>query len=291
MIDTWSDNREIERGRDMIRRSPLVLAVAIAITVLGPSLTAGAQEPWPNSMAALGNSITRGYNSGPLPYQDNPSYSWSTGTNANVRSHYLRILDANPAIAGKNFNDARSGAKMADLAGQAAVANGQQVDYITILMGGNDVCASSEAAMTPIATFRAEFETATSDLAGGSPNAKIYVVSIPDVYNLGVILHNDPSARFVWSFFRICQSLLARPNSTAQAEVDRRARVRQRNIDYNQQLQDVCGAFATCRYDGGVAFNTKFVTSDVSTRDYFHPSAAGQAKLAAVSWGAGYWGP
>ena len=26
--------------------------------------------------------------------------------------------------------------------------------------------------------------------------------------------------------------------------------------------------------------------SDVTTRDYFHPSVSGQAKLAAVTWGA-----
>ena len=91
-------------------------------------------------------------------------------------------------------------------------------------------------------------------------------------------------------FFRICQSLLARPNSMEQEDVDRRARVRQRNIDFNQQLQEVCATFTTCRYDGGAVFSTPFSTSDVSTRDYFHPSAAGQAKLASVSWAAGYWG-
>ena len=275
----------------MIRRSPFVAAVALALTLIGPALDANAQEHLPNSMAALGNSITRGYNSGPLPYQDNPTYSWSTGTNPNVRSHYLRILEAKPAIAGKNFNDARSGAKMADLAGQAAVANAQRVDYITILIGGNDVCASSESAMTPVATFRDQFQTAMNELAAGSPKAKVYVVSIPDVYHLWEILHPDPAARFVWSFFRICQSLLARPNSTDQADVDRRARVRQRNIDYNQQLQEVCATVTNCRYDDGAVFSTAFAVSDVSTRDYFHPSAAGQAKLAAVSWAAGYWGP
>ena len=275
----------------MIRRSTLLLAITIAIVLIGPSLTADAQVPLPGSMAAMGNSITRGFNSGPLPYQDNPTYSWSTGSNAIVRSHYLRILDVNQAIAGKNFNNARSGAKMADLAGQVAVTNRQQVDYVTILMGGNDVCASSESAMTPVSAFRAQFQTAMNDLAAGSPNARVYVVSIPDVYNLWMILHNNPSARFMWSFFRICQSMLARPASTAQADVDRRARVRQRNIDFNQQLQEVCATFSNCRYDGGAVFNTKFVTSDVSTRDYFHPSAAGQAKLAEVSWRAGYWGP
>ena len=30
---------------------------------------------------------------------------------------------------------------------------------------------------------------------------------------------------------------------------------------------------------------------DISTRDYFHPSLAGQTKLASVSWAAGYWRP
>jgi hypothetical protein len=35
-----------------------------------------------------------------------------------------------------------------------------------------------------------------------------------------------------------------------------------------------------------VAYNTAFVRSDVSTIDYFHPSVSGQAKLAAVTWGA-----
>lgn len=39
-----------------------------------------------------------------------------------------------------------------------------------------------------------------------------------------------------------------------------------------------------------VAFGTPFEASDVSTRDYFHPSAAGQAKLADVSFAHGYWG-
>jgi hypothetical protein len=34
-----------------------------------------------------------------------------------------------------------------------------------------------------------------------------------------------------------------------------------------------------------------FLTSDVSTRDYLHPSLAGQRKLAAATWSAGYWGP
>ena len=146
-------------------------------------------------MSALATR-SRGFNSGPLAYQDNPTHSWSTGTNANVRSHYLRILEANPAILGKNFNDARSGAKMADLAGQAAVANTQQVDYVTILMGGNDVCASSESAMTPVATFR--LSPGCDERPGRlSPNAKVYVVSIPESTTCGSSCTRVPP-RLVW---------------------------------------------------------------------------------------------
>ncbi len=38
-----------------------------------------------------------------------------------------------------------------------------------------------------------------------------------------------------------------------------------------------------CHFDGYAIFETPFQTGDVNTRDYFHLSLAGQAKLAAVS--------
>lgn len=68
--------------------------------------------------------------------------------------------------------------------------------------------------------------------------------------------------------------------------------MRQRNVDFNTQLKMICEQEfrANCRYDQNAAFNTKFTAADVSTRDYFHPSVAGQIKVAAVTWAAGYWG-
>jgi PKD repeat protein len=124
-------------------------------------------------------------------------------------------------------------------------------------------------------------------LTTGSPATNVYVVSIPDVYQLWSLFHNNWWARFIWSAGGVCQSLLANPTSTQTVDVQRRAAVRQRNIDYNTQLQQVCVLFARCRFDGNAAFNTQFTTSDVSG-DYFHPSIAGQAKLASVTWTAGY---
>jgi hypothetical protein len=134
--------------------------------------------------------------------------------------------------------------------------------------------------------FRTQFNTAMTTLTTGLPGARIYVVSIPDVYRLWEVYRTSFTAWLVWSSARICQSLLANPWSYAPADVARRARVRERNIAYNTQLAEVCAAYATCRFDGNAVFNTPFARSDVSTRDYFHPSLAGQAKLAAVSWDA-----
>jgi lysophospholipase L1-like esterase len=239
-------------------------------------------------MASTGDSITRAFNTCAFPFIDCPSNSWSTGTSTAVNSHYRRILAANPAISGRNHNDAVSGAEMSELQAQAQRAVGQGVEYVTILMGANDACASSESGMTPVATYRAQFAGAMATLAAGLPSARIYLVSVPDLYRLWQIYHDSFAARWTWTLIGICQSMLARPGSTAQADVDRRNRVRQRVIDYNAQLADVCAAYVHCRYDGNAAFNADFVRSDVSTRDYFHPSVAGQAKAAAVTWAAGF---
>ena len=124
-----------------------------------------------------------------------------------------------------------------------------------------------------------------------SPSTRVYVVSIPSVLRLWSTLKGNALARFIWALGGVCQSMLARPTSTQQSDVDRRARVLQREVDYNSALASVCAAYAQCRFDGNAVFNLAFAASDVSTRDYFHPSLSGQKKLAAVSWAAGFWGP
>jgi lysophospholipase L1-like esterase len=261
----------------------LTLAFAVLASLVFAGVSAAA---YPSSMASTGDSITRGFNDCAFPYIDCPSASWSTGTNTTVNSHYRRILVANPTISGRNFNNAATGADMADLLGQMQRAVSQGVDYVTVEMGANDVCASSEAGMTPVATFRAQFEQAMAAVTAGLPSARIFVASIPNIYNLWAIYRDSFSARTVWALAGICQSMLARPASNTDADVARRERVRQRNIDYNTQLAQVCAVYFSCRFDANAVFNTAFVRSDVTTRDYFHPSLSGQAKLASVTWAA-----
>ena len=117
----------------------------------------------------------------------------------------------------------------------------------------------------------------------------MFIGSVPDIKRLWFIGKDNSSARYAWSQFGICQSMLANPQSTAQADVDRRNRVRQRVIDFNTQIAQACTAYgANCKFDNNAIFNYQFVLSQVSSWDYFHPNEAGQKVLASVSYPAGF---
>src|SRR3989442_10502461 len=117
------------------RRRAFAGALFLVLVFQSPAFAA---TGLPNSIAATGDSITRAYNTGFWPFTDNPAGSWSTGTTTSVNSHYLRIRARKSAINGNAFNDAKSGALMRDLNGQMQVVAARHVDYVTVLMGGND---------------------------------------------------------------------------------------------------------------------------------------------------------
>lgn len=274
----------------MFRPRTLLTAVTtglLAVLVAAAPATAAATPP-PNSMASLGDSITRGFNACGW-YVDCTSRSFSTGDYASVNSHYRRILAVNPAISGKNYNDAKTGAKASDMAGQAQSAVGQGVQYVTLLIGANDACASSESGMTAVATFRTQIDAALTTVKSGLPSARVFVASVPDLKRLWQIGSVSATARAAWALFGICQSMLANPTSTATADTARRDRVRQRVVDFNGQLAQACAAYgANCVFDNNAVFSYPFVLSQISTWDYFHPNATGQGVLAQISYAAGF---
>jgi lysophospholipase L1-like esterase len=269
-----------------MRRSSLVVAVVLVLLGLAPAAQAGTAPPLPGSIAATGDSITRSYDATLFGcfLADCPQDSWSTGTSGSVLSHYRRILAGNSGINGHVFNDAKTGAKMAALPGQLQAAATQGAQYVTVLMGANDLCTSSAATMTPTATFQSTFQQALSAYVAAQPNGLVFVSSIPNIYQLWSLLHTTSAAASTWKSFGICQSMLASSNTE-----DQRQLVVAREQEFNAALASVCGATPNCRWDGGATFGYAFQKSDVSTVDYFHPSVSGQNKLAGVTWAASYW--
>jgi lysophospholipase L1-like esterase len=219
-------------------------------------------------------------------YGDHPGQSWSSGSTSydGIVSHYERIRRVNPAITGRGYNDAVSGAKMAAAPTQATQAVNQGARYVTILLGANDLCTSSPSTMTSTTTFRAQFSQAMATLMAQERDPYVFVSSIPNLYQLWEALHTNSLARWAWSNFHICQSMLAATNTETQ-----RQQVVTREVAFNQILAEVCAAYARCRWDNKAVYNYRFSASQVSSLDFFHPSLSGQAALARVTWTASWW--
>lgn len=269
----------------------VVTGVASTAALIGVNPSpATAATAYPSSIDALGDSMTKAFNTNcPFAWTDCPTNSWATGTDTTVNSMYLRLKALNPEIQGRAYNDAVSGAKMSDLPRQAWSAVGRGVQAVTVLMGNNDACGGSSGTMTSVDSYRADFTTAMDTLTTGLPDAQIRVSSLPDAYQLWELYHTDSNAVAAWQTFGMCNALLLNPTSTEPADVARRAAFRQREIDYNTALAQVCAEYSQCTFDGNVGFNTTFQKEHVSTNDYFHPSLAGQALIASTGWRAIGW--
>lgn len=279
----------------MLRRALVLLAVALSAFAGACSSDApvATRRGLPARIGAAGDSMTRAFNVGSCcVFSDAPEYSWATGDNATVDSHYRRLHRMNASI--REFNFARTGARIADLDRQLRAAAAQKVDYLTIMIGANDLlavlgrteegCKPDPAAMTSVATFRTRFTRALSHFAAARPKASILVASIPNVPRLWSIFRNDQEILDVWSERGSCQaSLTGSRTDVALRMASTRLRA------YNAALAKVCKGVATCRWDGGATYAIPFTKADFSAVDYFHPNATGQRRIAEITWRAGYW--
>lgn len=263
-----------------------LLAAALLLTACGTGTPVSSPSPTasrtpadglPVRMAALGDSMTRAFLVCGLP-SDCVESSWSTG--ADVDSHAVRIR-LRSGFPLREFNEAVSGAQVADLPSQAVGAVQSDAGYVTVLIGANDACRPSAGAMTPVADFAAAFDRAMTALADGLPGARVFVASIPDLSRLWDIGKDRPEVRKRWADLGICRSALA-PDAP-------RARVRERVMAYNAVMERGCAAHPQCRWDGGAVFDHAFTLADVSPLDYWHPSKEGQNTLAEITWQAGFW--
>lgn len=238
-------------------------------------------NPRPASVAAVGDSITRGFDAcGVLT--DCPEVSWATGSDTKVNSLALRLLGS-AALPARSWNLARSGARMAELPDQMARAAERKPGLVTVMVGANDACRPTTDLMTPAADFRTSFETAMARLRAASPTTQVYVASVPDLKRLWATGRNSPMGRQVWEL-GVCGSMLADAEDLSPDAERRRTAVRERVVAYNEALEDVCARDTRCRYDGGAVFDYAFGEELLSPWDWFHPSQDGQGQLAEIAY-------
>ncbi|MEV0258507.1 SGNH/GDSL hydrolase family protein [Streptomyces sp. NPDC050732] len=291
--------------RNRRHRSRAVVALATTALLCGGALTAcdaqggnsgapggsSAHRPspkptpaWdtsPRSLAAVGDSITRGFDACSV-LSDCPEASWATGTDTEINSLATRLLGKTRA-ATHSWNHAKTGARMADLTGQVEEAAAERPELVTVMTGANDACRSSAAAMTPVAQFRADFQEAMRTLRRELPKAQVYVASVPDLKRLWSQGRTNPLGKQVWKL-GICASMLADPDDLDARATERRDAVRDRVVAYNEVLKEVCEKDRRCRHDGGAVFDYRFDGDQLSHWDWFHPSKNGQARLAEIAY-------
>ncbi|MFJ5043240.1 SGNH/GDSL hydrolase family protein [Streptomyces sp. NPDC088719] len=238
-------------------------------------------NPRPASVAAVGDSITRGFDACSV-LADCPEVSWATGSDDAVRSLAVRLLGRSGA-ADRSWNHAVSGSRMVQLPEQMALAAKERPELVTVMTGANDACRDSVRLMTPVADFRASFEASMRQLRAGAPKAQVYVSSVPDLKRLWSTGRVNELGKKIWQL-GICQSMLADADDLGPAAVARREAVRERVVAYNGVLRDVCAEDRYCRYDGGAVFDFRFTGKQLSQWDWFHPSRDGQARLAEIAY-------
>ncbi|MFC7935442.1 SGNH/GDSL hydrolase family protein [Streptomyces sp. NPDC057387] len=243
--------------------------------------TAPAWDTSPESVAAVGDSITRGFDACAV-LSDCPEVSWATGSSAKVDSLAVRLLGKADA-AEHSWNYAVTGARMEDLTAQVTRAAERKPELVAVMAGANDACRSTTSAMTPVADFRAQFEEAMATLREKLPKAQVYVSSIPDLKRLWSQGRTNALGKQVWKL-GLCPSMLGDADSTDAAATLRRNTVRDRVEDYNEVLREVCAKDRRCRTDDGAVHAYRFGTDQLSHWDWFHPSVDGQARLAEIAY-------
>ncbi len=232
----------------------------------------------PNSIAVIGDSISRAAVSDDSIDPDQPEHSWSTGNaNDSVLSHYERILAANPGISGRNRNNAENGANSGDLLVQANATVSQGNEYVTIQMGGNDVCADDTAGMTSVAEYTARFNQAIDVLQAGLPGATILVCEVPNVGRIYDVGRFDFWCLVKWNTFGFCDNMLTNGSTQRNA-------ARARNVEYNNALRTLSaqqGVF----FDDDI-FEVNFSKGQLSNIDCFHPDLSLQNALANATYDA-----
>lgn len=235
----------------------------------------------PSSVAAVGDSITRGFDACTV-LSDCPEVSWATGSSPAVDSLAVRLLGADGAAA-RSWNYAVTGSRMADLPDQMRQAAARRPQLVTVMMGANDACRASTSAMTPVAEFRTEFREALAALHKALPKTQVYVASVPNLLRLWSEGRGNPLGKQIWKL-GICPSMLSDADDLTAGATQRRQRVQDRVEAYNGVLKDVCAHAERCRFDGGAVFDYRFGTRQLSTWDWFHPSKDGQARLAEIAY-------
>lgn len=249
--------------------------------------------PDPRSYSALGDSITTGYDSdgsfdlsteGPQPWFAYALGNYSgNGAYPPTLSIYQRLLRLYPNTSTEKLTahlEAVPGDRASDIIWQSVRAVQNQSGFVTILIGGNDVCDGSGTTYTPtpVWNFSASINHSLQILTNGLGRG--VVIGLGDVVNvthLWTLFGGNEQAQLVWE--NTCPALLTTSG---------RALMQYMIPQYNHIEQLTVQRYDAMGYDVSLfdIENYSFSVDDVNHLDFFHPSPSGHNNLASQWWSA-----
>ena len=251
-------------------------------TILFVFCAASSAHAEPYVVAAIGDSITAGFNADRIG--NNRDLSWATGMREDqmVLSHAHRIADyMEQEVTARNVAIAGSQAKHLDR--QINSLAESIPDYTTITIGANDVCDWSEDYEDDIQRFEDDVDNAISRLVDINDQMKIMLSPVPNIVNLRDVAVDKFGCQLIWDTIGICRPLLGRGRTDLE-----RQQFAERLEATNEALESVAN-----RYPDQVLYERElgeieFAWAHVSGVDCFHPNVAGQNLYAEKTWQFGW---
>jgi hypothetical protein len=306
------------------------LSPMLKIIVILASLTAcwtvhAKTYPIPQSMAALGDSMTAGvltpYRRQDAIYPWNHArilgrtlemlitgqreslafrkYSWSTGKS--LDSHFEKLQALNPGIVAGNF--AQPTASSYDLLNKQIPAlmkwsaenlDQDLPDYVTFLIGHNDLCGVKVEEMMSVPDFRHNIHESLMLLLNQKTKTRVLVVPMAKIDELPEVVGKSrlfPIKGFyrcenVWKTIPLCRTVTQRDSPSIQKTVH------QRLLDFNNVLRDEVRQ-ARQNYGDRIRFAAAMESyvpqpNDVAI-DCFHANKDAQKKISNMTWNSGWW--
>ncbi len=309
----------------MVSKLKLVFGLCSLMSTIG-SRVGSAAEPVPHSMASMGDSITAGAiadysleswkkpshiytllkkladlaSSKNLEAVERKDLSWSAGHAKKIKAKLAARGEEwtfehwNGAVSGHATNDIINDQLPRLLEWSRKHLNQGAPDYVTLLIGPNDICNKDIEKMTETSVFQSRVQKTIETLLNANSEVKILISELPDVERVWRIardhkLSNINGARTcsdVWKRMPFCANLL-----TISDPKDR-MRMRQRAEDYNISLDALDAKFQKIAPDQvrvakGI-YDSKFELSALSA-DCFHPNIKGQNMLSDTTWAYSWW--
>lgn len=258
-----------------------MLTRIILAYLLSMPISALAVTPWefkkdrPYSVAAIGDSISLGTNAKNLG--ENLDYSWVTGTSIN--SHRQKILEIIPNADFHNFAINGAGIGKTINMQLPSVLSLNNLDYLTILVGANDLCHwDVNSYETSLLTFQQALNQGLQRIYSKFPDVTVLLLSSPNLVALKQ--YKNSKCQLIWNVTQICPSLLSSRVTAEQTQ-----KFMEMSDKFSNLLEDMSHSsmYGDLRHTD-VLYKSDFGKNDRSNIDCFHPSIQGQQNISELTF-------